>query len=513
MKRSREELQKLIREKGREGFILEEMQRFGFWPKDAEQPTVQEALIRRENELHQNFRDLTREQRAQENIKLQLRKMRKERMKLARERRRETKERRRAEREARTAAWREKQARDITYLGEEVSYGLRHAEHDAEKLAANGLPAFEHVEQLAARMGLTVGKLRWLTFNRRVSETSHYQRFQLPKKSGGVREISAPMPLLKEAQRWVLENVLYRLDATEHAHGFVPERGILTNALPHVGNTLVVNLDLQNFFPTITYRRCKGLFRELGYSEKFATLFALLCTEPETDRVTADGKTYYVQTGSRTLPQGAPSSPMLTNLICRRMDARMRGIAQKFGLTYTRYADDLTFSGDDAAHGPLVGKLLWQVRRVVGDEGFVVHPRKTQIMRKGARREVTGIVVNEKPNLPRKKLRQFRAVLHQIEQHGPDGKTWGNGPLFPALHGYAAHIAMVRPDLGRDYLARVEMLWQRHDPQYATPQERQELRAAARVPKVDFPEATMEVLQTPKAAPERRLPWWRRLFG
>ena len=509
MKRSSEELQQLIKDKGREGFILDEMKRFGFWPKDADQPTVQEDLIDRENELRKELRKLTAQQSAQKNAKAQLREMRKARMKAARERRAETKLRRKLEKEARAAAWKKKQAGDITYLGEGVSFGLHNKEGNAEKLTANGLPTFSDVADLAKQMALTVSQLRWLSFNRPVSETSHYRKFQLPKKTGGFREISAPMPKLKAAQRWILENILYLPGVTDHAHGFVPGRSILTNALPHVGHTLVVNMDLQNFFPTITYRRAKGLFQELGYSEKLATIFALLCTEPETDRITADGKRYYVQTGKRVLPQGAPSSPMLTNLICRRLDARLRGVATKFGLTYTRYADDLTFSGNDGEHGPIVGKLLWQVRQIIKDEGFVVHPDKTQIMRKGARREVTGIVVNEKPNIARKKLREFRTVIYQIEQNGPAGKTWGNGPnLFPALHGYAAHVNMVRPDLGSNYLTRVEALWERYDANYLPPGERRKQRVVEQA--VTPPEYPL-----PKAAarPASSGPWWKRLLG
>ncbi len=501
MERSREQLQQLIKDKGREGFILEEMQRFGFWPKDADQPTVQEDIIARENELRKELRKLSAQQTAQKNIKTQLREMRKQRMKEARQRRQETKDRREADRQAKATAWQEKQANDITYLGEGVSYGLRDNTAKPEKLAKKGLPNFKDMADLASRMDLTVGKLRWLTFNRVVSESSHYRRFKLPKKTGGFREISAPLPLLKDAQRWVLENILYLPEVTEQAHGFVPGRSILTNALPHVGHTLVVNMDLQNFFPTVTYRRVKGFFRELGYSEKIATVLGLLCTEPETDQITADGKTYYVHTGKRALPQGAASSPQLTNLICRRLDARLSGVAKKFGLTYTRYADDLTFSGDDAQHGSIVGKLLWQVKQIIKDEGFIVHPDKTQIMHKGARREVTGIIVNEKASLPRKKLRQFRAVIHQIEQNGPEGKTWGDGPnLFPSLHGYAAYINMVRPDLGKDYLSRVEALWARHDRAYLPPAE----RVKARVKEISVP---------PRGEVGTSSPWWKRLLG
>ena len=518
MKRTQEELRQQIREQGRDQFILQEMQRFGFWPKDEGKPSVEEELLQKEQELRSHLQKLTAQQRAQKNIKAQLRELRKARMKAARERRAETKAKREAERVAKAAAWREQQAKDITYLGEDVSYGLKNTEAATDRLASADLPRFNDIAELADAMKLSVSQLRWLTFNRKVSETSHYRRFQLPKKSGGVREISAPLPKLKAAQRWVLDNIIYRLDATEQAHGFVPDRGILSNALPHVGHTLVINLDLQNFFPTISYPRVKGLFQSIGYSEKLATIFALLSTEPATDYVEVDGKAYHVQTGERHLPQGAPGSPMITNLICRRLDARLQGVANKFGLTYTRYADDLTFSGDDAEHGPIVGKLLWQVRQIVKDENFILHPAKTKVMRKGARREVTGIVVNEKPNIARKKLRQFRAVLHQIDQNGPAGKTWGNGgDLFPALHGYAAHVHMVRPDLGGRLLTKVEELWRRYDPKYRAPGVRRTTRMAAAVAKTieALPRPAMDEAQIEINAPTdpKKKSWWSRLFG
>ena len=495
-KRNPEELRKLVREQGRTQFILSEMQRYGYWPADKEQPTLQEEFIGRESKLYRELRELKREQKQQENTKALLRKMRKERMREAKLRRQETKERREADRQARAAAWKEKQANDITYLGEEVSVGLKNEQNNTDRLAANGLPNFQSIREIAAAMGLSVGQLRWLTYNRKVATTSHYQQFQLPKGNGEFRQISAPMPLLKAAQHWTLENILYKIAVTDEAHGFVPGRSILSNALPHVGKTLVINMDLKNFFPTVSYRRVKGLFEHLGYSEKVATVLGLLCTEPETDRLEVDGKQYYVQTGKRALPQGAPSSPALTNILCRKLDARLHGVARTLGFTYTRYADDLTFSGDEAEQGPQIARLLWQVRQIVQNEGFVLHPDKTHIMRRGTRREVTGIVVNEKPNLARKKLRQFRAVVRQIELNGPEGKTWGSeGDLFASLQGFAAHIAMVRPELGKEYLRRIDAIRKQHDPTY-------------RVAPPASPSSDER-----SSAKERPRSWWERLFG
>ena len=451
-KRSREELRKIIQETSRSEFILDEMQRYGFWPAEEGEPTLQEELIRKETSLQKDLNALLREQRKQENTKVMLRRLRKERMAAAKAKRAETKAKREADKKARTETWTKQQASDITYLGEEVSYGLRNKEANLEKLNANGLAHFENVQALATAMGLSVGKLRWFSFNRKVATTSHYKRFEIPKNNGSVRIISAPMYLLKQAQHWVLEHILYKQKIEEEAHGFVPQKSILTNAEIHIGQTLVINLDMKNFFPTVDYRRIKGMFVSMGYSEQIATVLGLLCSEPESDIVEIDGTTYYVQTGKRTLPQGAPTSPVITNIICRRLDRRMAGVVAKLGFRYSRYADDMTFSAEESEGQDKIGQLLWQVTQIVEEEGFQLHPDKLQIMRKGARREVTGIVVNEKPNICRRKLKQFRAVLYQIEQNGPAGKTWGKGKnLFLSLQSFAAYAAMVNPEKEKCY--------------------------------------------------------------
>ncbi len=468
-KRSRKELMKIIQETSRSQFILEEMQRYGFWPDEEGEPTLQEELIRKETSLQKDLNTLLREQRKQDNAKVMMRRMRKERMKAAKARRAETKAKREADKKARAEAWKVRQATDITYLGEEVSYGLKNKETDIEKLEAKGLPIYENIENLAAAMSLSVGKLRWLVFNKKVATTSHYKRFEIPKNKGSVRVISAPMYLLKNAQHWLLENILYKHAIEEEAHGFVPQKSILSNAKIHVGQTLVINLDMKDFFPTISYPRIKGMFCKMGYSEQMATVFALLCSEPESDVVEIDGTTYYVQTGERYLPQGAPTSPAITNIICRRLDRRMAGVAAKIGFRYSRYADDLTFSAMESEGQDKIGGLLWQVKQIVQDEGFRLHPDKLQIMRKGARREVTGIVVNEKPNISRRKLKEFRAVLYKIEQNGPAGRTWGKGKnLFLSLQSFAAYVAMVNPEKGKPLLQRVRAIRKKHDSNFST---------------------------------------------
>src|SRR5262249_13182672 len=136
---------------------------------------------------------------------------------------------------------------------------------------------------------------------------------------------------------------------------------------PHVKKKVVCNLDLEDFFPSITFARVRGLFHRLGYSPEVATLLALLSTEPPRVKAELDEKHYFIAVGERALPQGACTSPAITNLVCRRLDARLAGVAKKWGFAYTRYADDLTFSGDAVKD---VGALLWGVRRILASEGF-----------------------------------------------------------------------------------------------------------------------------------------------
>ena len=266
------------------------------------------------------------------------------------------------------------------------------------------------------------------------------------------------MPRLKKAQYWILQNILNKIPVHEQAHGFKMASSIVTNALPHVGQDLVVNLDFKDFFPTVNFIRIKGVFTNLGYSSHIATILASLCTEPDVDQMEMDNVKYFVAKGPRVLPQGAPTSPMLTNILCYKLDKRLSSLAKKNGFNYSRYADDLSFSAKGESTENLT-KLLWAVRKVTTSEGFVLHPEKLRIMRKGARQEVTGLVVNEQLGISRKQLRKFRALLHQIKQTGWEGKKWGTSPnIVYAVYGYANFVQMVKPEQGEKLLLEVKSL-------------------------------------------------------
>jgi retron-type reverse transcriptase len=450
----RQQLYDRIRESSKDEVILEEMIRLGFWPQGEGQPTAPGELIRRNGEIGRELSELYKKQSRWSDPERAIKEMHKQRKRAAMQHRQETKLRHAQERHERALTWAERRKTELLYLGEGVSGGLS----QAAGVQAAGLPPLPDVKTLASAIGVSVAEIRFLAYERALSRVSHYQRFLIPKKSGGSRQISAPMPRLKRVQYWILDNILAKVPVHEAAHGFVPGRSILTNAAPHTGRGVVVNLDLKDFFPTLSWRRVRGKFQGLGYSGAVATVLALICTEPDADEVELDGQRLFVRKGPRRLPQGAPTSPALTNLICSRLDKRLSGLAAKLGFTYTRYADDLTFSASGEA-AEITGTLLKAVEAIVTAEGFAVHPGKTRVMRSHRRQEVTGLVVNERVGVPRDTLRRFRALLHQIEKTGPDGKSWGKGTdVFLAAAGFAQFVRMVNAGAGTPLVAQIESL-------------------------------------------------------
>jgi retron-type reverse transcriptase len=235
-------------------------------------------------------------------------------------------------------------------------------------------------------------------------------------------------------------------------------KSILTNSREHVGKQIVVNVDLENFFPTITFPRVRAVFQRAGYSPAVATILALLCTEAPRKQVQYAGQTYYVAIAPRSLPQGACTSPAISNQVARRLDKRLQGIATKLNLSYTRYADDLTFSGNEELK-ERTGYLLARIRHITQDEGFAVNEKKSRILRRNSAQEVTGLVVNDQPKVPRKTVRRLRAILHSAHKTGlaaqnREGRTHFNG----WLRGMISFVAMSQPEVGAKLKGELELL-------------------------------------------------------
>lgn len=313
---------------------------------------------------------------------------------------------------------------------------------DEEQLKRYGLPLWKSEDDVAAALGLSLGNYRHFAQHRHRETQSHYVTFAIPKRSGGERLIHAPKKKLKAVLRKLDSLLVAKLPVSHHAHGFVKGRSIATNARPHVGQEAVARFDIKDCFPTIHVGRVRGLLLSLGYSYPVAASLAVLMTESPRQPVEAEGKLYHVPTGPRVCVQGAPTSPGLCNAILLRLDHRLAGLAKSKGLAYTRYADDLTFSGPTAA----INKLVAMVPKIVADEGFAINAAKTRVMRKNTRQSVTGVTVNKDMGLSRKQRRLLRAELHTH-------RKLSDTPPSAKLAGKLAYLHMLNP-------AQAKRLWQ-----------------------------------------------------
>jgi RNA-directed DNA polymerase len=261
----------------------------------------------------------------------------------------------------------------------------------AEAIADRGLPVIYDAQHLSMLVGYQQPYVRAAAYGGR----AFYRRYEVPKKSGGVREIVEPLPSLKEIQRWIHHSILQSVPLSKYAKGFRLGHSIRDAARFHRNQPLVVAVDIKDFFPSIGRQRVYGVFRQLGYSQPVSNVLARLCT--------LEG----------TLPQGAPTSPAISNIVCKRLDRRIGAFASKRGLRYTRYADDITVSGEFKP-----GDAIGFIRKVLAADGFEIHPRKIRAMERHQRQEVTGIVVNRRLKAPREVRRSLRLAVYHIKKHG-----------------------------------------------------------------------------------------------
>lgn len=310
------------------------------------------------------------------------------------------------------------------------------------KIAKPELPPLPTRAALAKFLGLGSAAeiTRWLRPGE--AKGSGYVAFEIPKATGGTRRIHAPRAALKKAQRRILDGILSLVPSHEACHGFVKERSIVTNAAPHEGARVVIKIDLADFFPTIHYRRVEGLFVSYGYPREVARLLAGICTHRAR---LPDGRVAW----PGVLPQGAPTSPAIANLVCRRLDARLSKLAARAGAKYTRYADDLTFS---FAEEPALrlGRFFWWVDQICQAEGFAENAKKRRVLRRSLQQRVTGVVVNQGLTVPREVRRRLRAMIHRCRKEGLDAVAAAEGrpDLRAVLSGTAAYVKMVQPGVG-----------------------------------------------------------------
>jgi len=255
-----------------------------------------------------------------------------------------------------------------------------------------------------------------------------YHRTAHPKSSGGVRWISAPREPLKTTQRAILDSLLYQRAAHESAHGFVPKRSVITHARRHTYQRWLVGLDLYRFFDETPRSAVRSVFERFSGLQEWEVevLTELCCLE---DR----------------LPQGAPTSPYITNLYFSEVDEALTRWAESQQLTYSRYADDLAFSG------PAVPPDLFRVvKESCGEFGYRVNHKKTRVLGSGARQSVTGLVVNRGISVPRRLRRTIRAVLHDASKRGLESAMRDSDMGIDSLIGRIRWISVTHPELASE---------------------------------------------------------------
>jgi RNA-directed DNA polymerase len=298
-------------------------------------------------------------------------------------------------------------------------------------------------------------------------EHQRYKRFEIPKKRGGSREIFAPATALKVVQQKLNQVLQSVYEVKPSAHGFVPEKSIVSNAQPHARKKYVLNLDLKDFFPSINFGRVRGLFMGYPYhrNHEVATTLAQICCF------------------NGYLPQGAPTSPIISNMLCAKLDAQLQRLAKKYRSTYTRYADDITFStsrpnfpaslayfSDDIGNVQIGDEL----KSIIQENGFEIHEQKSRLQINSRRQEVTGLTVNVFPNVKRDFVREIRGMLHAWEKYGYKAaentyrqKYAGKHPeskrehlsFMRVVQGKLNFLKMVKGENNRVYLNLLKWFW------------------------------------------------------
>jgi retron-type reverse transcriptase len=261
-----------------------------------------------------------------------------------------------------------------------------------EKLILNDTVVILDFNHLAMLLGIQNNILASIVAHTK----SFYYSFEIPKRSGGARSISAPYPVLLNAQKWIYDNILSKIKVHNNAKGFIKQSSITDNARVHLNTNYVLKMDIEEFFPSIKMNRIMSIFRNLGYTKKTSYYLSSICCL------------------HGVLPQGAATSPCLSNIIAKRMDARITGLASRFALNYTRYADDFTLSGE-----VLPPKIICYIEKIVNQEGFSINKKKTNLIGINKQKIITGISISSgELKIPREKKREVRKNIYYVLKNG-----------------------------------------------------------------------------------------------
>lgn len=351
-------------------------------------------------------------------------------------------------------------------------------------LATAKLPPLATCGALAEWLGLTTEELAWFADTRGMNRTAtgklnHYQYQWRKKRSGQYRLIESPKERLRAIQRKILTGILNQVPPHDAAHGFRRQRSCLSFTAPHIGKDCVLRIDLSNFFNNITDARVKAVFGALGYPTETARGLAALCTHALPQQVLQQAAACGIALSwverqtyrTRHLPQGAPTSPALANLCAYGLDVRLSALAAKHGADYTRYADDIAFSVGGAFKSQ-AADISTFVAVVAQEEGFAVNFRKTRRMPTSQRQQLTGIILNKKPNVRRTDYDALKAILHNCRQGDPVSQNRSRHPDFRAhLLGKINYVKQINPQRGTKLLTLFsEITWPKTQSQTAPEQ-------------------------------------------
>lgn len=342
------------------------------------------------------------------------------------------------------------------------------------------VPELASVGALAEFLELSVGELAWLADARGLERTVADQRLRnylysaVPRRGGPPRLIERPKLRLKSLQRRMLHEILDWIPAHDAAHGFTRGRSAVTNAGEHIRRLVVVRLDLEDFFASVTARRVFGIFRTAGYPESVAYTLTALSTNvvpvAVSRQLSSATKPRLISSQFRLarrlatphLPQGAPTSPALANLAAFRLDRRLSGLATALGATYTRYADDITLSGSEHLLRN-ANQLRSTITAIARQEGFAVNDRKSTLTTRAGRQRVCGVVVNERTNMARADYDTLKATIHNAVRDGPASQNRTGVPDFRAhLLGRIAWVEQLNPAHGAKLRRQFEQIvWSR----------------------------------------------------
>lgn len=300
-----------------------------------------------------------------------------------------------------------------------VKYGKR--------LIENNLPVIFDIQHFSLVSGASKELIGKMLF----ADSKFYSLAQIPKKSGGVRKLNIPSVELKYLQRWILDNILSRIHVSQFAMGFCNDKSIVDNAKMHIGNECILNMDIKDFFHSITFKMVFRIFAYYGYTKELSFVFAKLCTYED------------------VLPQGAPTSPYISNIVSLRIDKRLSLIAEKYQACYSRYADDITFSGNSG-----IKKLIEITSNVLEEEGFSLNNKKTRMQFSHQRQEVTGLTINGgKVRVNKKYKRDLYQECYYCKKFGVEShlqKIKCDKSFYKEhLYGKAYFVNMVEPDEGK----------------------------------------------------------------